>query len=433
LAWDFETPPELQEKLNWMDSFVREEIEPLETLNLSYEKLCEIVAPLIQEVKARSLYAAHLPPRYGGSGSSQIQLALMHEILGRSFIAPLVFGNNAPDSGNAELLAIAIEQTGREDQKEKWLMPLLEGKLHSGFSMTEPDVAGSDPKLIKTTAVKDGDEWVINGHKWFTSNGSIADFLIVMARTEQNAPAHSSMSMILVPIDTPGVKVIRDVPTMEHPYESFGKFGNHAEIIYENVRVPYENLIGIRGEGFKLAQARLGPGRIHHAMRWIGQCNRAFEMMCERAVSRFAHGSTLSEKQMVQDWIAESATEIQAAKLLTLYAAYQMDKNGPFAARVEISMIKYWGARVLFNVIDRAIQVHGALGYTTDLPLEHMYRAARAARIYDGPDEIHKVTIAKQILKKYEPKEIPTEYIPARREKAFEKFRKYLEDATSNL
>lgn len=432
MAWEFETPKELQEKLDWMNKFVREEIEPIETLNLTYEQLNVLVAPLIEQVKAKGLYAAHLPKKYGGSGSSQIQLALMHEILGRSFIAPLVFGNNAPDSGNAELLAIAIEETSREDQREKYLKPLLEGKIHSGFSMTEPD-AGADPTLIKTTAVRDGDEWVINGHKWFTTNGSIADFLIVMAVTDPEAPPHRSMSMILVPKDTKGLKIIRDVPTMEHPFESFGLFGNHSEIIYENVRVPYENLVGKQGDGFRLAQARLGPGRIHHAMRWIGQCNRAFEMMCERAVSRFTHGSNLSEKQMVQDWIAESATEIQAARLLTLYAAYQIDKQGPSAARVEISMIKYWGARVLYNVIDRAIQVHGALGYSTDLPLERMYRAARAARIYDGPDEVHKITIARRILKNYSPKEIPSEHIPTRRNEAIKKFGEMLEHITANL
>ncbi len=238
--------------------------------------------------------------------------------------------------------------------------------------------------------------------------------------------------MIIVPRDTPGVEVLRDIPTMEHPVEHFGRIGGHSEVIYRDVRVPVENLVGREGEGFKLAQLRLGPGRIHHCMRWLGQSQRAFDMLCERAVSRRLHGSLLAEKQMVQQWVADSMAEMTAARLMTLYAAWKMDQEGAPAARVEIAMIKYYGAAVLYNVIDRAIQAHGSLGFSTDLPLERMYRAARAARIYDGPDEVHKVTVARQVLKRYQPHEVPSEHVPTRREAAKRKFAELLELATAN-
>src|SRR5688572_27310901 len=343
-----------------MREFVREEVFPLETLGLDHDTLLRAVRPLQDEVKQRGLWAAHLDPELGGQGFGQVKLGLMHEILGQSIYAPFVFGNNAPDSGNAELIAIGIKSSGREDQREQWLNPLLEGKLRSAFSMTEPG-AGADPTLIATTAVRDGGEWVINGHKWFTSNGSIADFLVVMAVTNPDVHPYQGISMILVPTDTPGVRIVRDVPTMENPVEHFGVYGGHSEILYEDVRVPYENLVGNEGEGFVLAQKRLGPGRIHHCMRWLGQARRAFDMLCERAVSRETAGSLLADKQMVQDWVAESMAEMTAARLLTLHAAWRMDQVGSSAARTEIAMIKFWGARVLYNVIDRAIQVHGAL------------------------------------------------------------------------
>jgi acyl-CoA dehydrogenase len=303
--------------------------------------------------------------------------------------------------------------------------------MRSGFSMTEPG-AGADPTMIATTAVRDGDEWVIDGHKWFTSNGSVADFLIVMAVTNQDVHRYQGCSMIVVPTDTPGVEIVRDVATMEDPVEHFGKFGGHAEILYREVRVPYENLIGLEGEGFVLAQKRLGPGRIHHCMRWLGQSQRAFDMLCERAVSRTTHHSLLAEKQTIQNWVADSRAEMTAARLMTLYAAWKMDREGASAARVEIAMIKYYGAAVLYNVIDRAIQVHGALGFSTDLPLESMYRHARAARIYDGPDEVHKVTVARQTLKEYKPVDVPTEHVPTRRAEAIERFAHLLEVQTAD-
>jgi acyl-CoA dehydrogenase len=238
--------------------------------------------------------------------------------------------------------------------------------------------------------------------------------------------------MIIVPADAPGVDIVRDIPTMEDPVEHFGKFGGHAEIIYREVRVPYENLVGNEGEGFLLAQKRLGPGRIHHCMRWLGQSKRAFDMLCERAVSRYTHKSTLAEKQTVQNWVADSLAEMTAARLMTLYAAWKMDEVGPAEARVEIAMIKYYGASVLYNVIDRAIQVHGSLGFSTDLPLESMYRAARAARIYDGPDEVHKVTVARRVLKEYAPVDVPTEHVPTRRIAAKERFASLLDAATAD-
>ncbi len=433
MAWDFETEPEFEEKLEWMRGFVRSEIFPLETLGLPYDQLLGVIRPLQDQVRETGLWAAHLPPELGGMGFGQVRLGLMHEILGQTPLGPVVFGNNAPDSGNAELLAIGIESTGREDQREQWLQPLLDGKLRSAFSMTEPDTAGSDPTLLRTRAERDGDEYVINGHKWFTSNGSVADFLIVMAVTNPDVHPYQGSSMILVPTDTPGLEIVRDVATMEHPEESFARFGNHAEVYYRDVHVPAANLIGREGEGFSLAQQRLGPGRIHHCMRWLGQSKRAFDMLCERAVSRTAHGSLLAEKQTIQNWVADSMAEMHAARLMTLHAAWKMDREGAPAARVEIAMIKYYGASVLYNVIDRAIQVHGALGFSCDLPLEHMYRAARAARIYDGPDEVHRQTVARRTLKNYAPTAVPSEHIPTRREEARVRFADMLEHATANL
>ncbi|MEO5902049.1 MAG: acyl-CoA dehydrogenase family protein [Ilumatobacteraceae bacterium] len=442
MAWDFQTDPEFEEKLTWMRGFVREEIMPLETLQHEFRSpqgravLNQIMAPLKDEVKRQGLWAAHLPPDMGGLGFGQVKLGLMHEILGATPYGPSIFGNNAPDSGNAELIAVG----GTDEQREKWMQPLLDGKIRSCFSMTEPG-AGADPTLLTTTAMRDGDEWIINGHKWFSSNASISDFLLVMVKTGDYEMPYKNFSMIIVPTNTPGVNILRDVPTMGEPDHKTGEPGGHAEILYENVRVPFENIVGGEdgiGQGFSLAQKRLGPGRIHHAMRWLGQSRRAFDLLCERALTRYTHGSILAEKQMIQDWIAESYAEMQAARLLTLQAAWKMDQLHDAGkhysdARVEIGVIKFWGAKVLYNVIDRAIQIHGSLGYTTDLPLEGMYRAARAARIYDGPDEVHKVTVARQILKGYRPSEPSIEHVPTRRKAAEAKFSDYLDQlAVSN-
>jgi acyl-CoA dehydrogenase len=432
MAWDFSTEPEFQAQLDWMAQFVRDEVWPLETIvdELGWDGFQRATAPLKEQVRERGLWAAHLPPDLGGQGFGQVKLGLMHEILGTSPLAPFVFGNQAPDSGNSEILALA----GTEEQKERWLHPLLDGRLNSAFSMTEPHTAGSDPTLLETRAELDGDEWVINGRKWFSSNASIADFLIVMAVSEPEAHRYQRASMFIVPADAPGVTILRDVPTMEHPWEQFGKYGGHAEVLYEDVRVPREALLGERGAGFLIAQQRLGPGRIHHCMRWLGVSRRAFDMLCERAVSRYAHGSLLGEKGTVREWIAESAAQMQAARLMTLQAAWKMDREGAAAARQEIALIKFFGAKVLHDVVDRAVQVHGALGYSTDLPLEAMYRYARAARIYDGPDEVHRESVARRILRGYTaPADgVPSEHVPARREAARQRFADLLEAVTAN-
>ncbi|WP_432841474.1 acyl-CoA dehydrogenase family protein [Dactylosporangium sp. CA-092794] len=440
MSWDFSTEPEFEHKLGWMRRFVAEEIIPLETLRDRWRApggataYAAATAGLKDEVRRQGLWAAHLPPELGGTGFGQVKLALMHEIIGQSPLAAPIFGNNAPDSGNAEMLALA----GTPRQKEQWMAPLLDGRMYSSYSMTEPG-AGADPRLLRTTARLDGDEWVIDGHKWFISNASVADFHIVMCRTSDDPElrAHKRFSMIIVPSATPGVTVLRDIPTMENVDHRFGEFGNHAEVRYESVRVPRANLIGDVGEGFALAQKRLGPGRVHHAMRWLGQSRRAFDMLCERAVSRFTHGSVLADKQLVQDWVAQSWASMQAARLLTLQAAWTMDRlheqGRPHSdAKIEIGVIKFWGARVLYEVIDRAIQVHGALGYSADLPLEAMYRKARAARLVDGPDEVHKTNVARQILKGYTPTDVPSQHIPTMRARAEARFARYLDDAAVN-
>jgi alkylation response protein AidB-like acyl-CoA dehydrogenase len=306
-------------------------------------------------------------------------------------IAPRLFGNAAPDAGNAELLLVAAS----DKQKEEYLRPLAAGEVRSCFAMTEPEVSGSDPTGLQTTAHREGDEWVINGHKWFTSGAIGSAFAIVMAVTDPNAAAHARASMILVPTSTRGFDIVRAVPVM-----GSGGVGGHCEIRFEDCRVPAENLLGELGAGFKLAQLRLGPGRIQHCMRWIGAAQRSFEMMCAYALKRQSFGEPLAKKQTVQNWIADSAAEINAARLMTLNAAWKLDRGDD--ARIEISLIKFFGARVLHDVIDRAIQVHGALGYSKDTPLEMFYRDARAARIYDGPDEVHRQVVAQRILKTFQ-------------------------------
>jgi acyl-CoA dehydrogenase len=430
VAWDFSTEPEFEEHLEWMRGFVREEIWPIETIadGLDQSALDRIYAPLQQRVKERGLWAAHLPPDLGGQGFGQVKLGLMHEILGTSMYAPNAFGCQAPDSGNSEILAIA----GTPEQKERWLHPLLAGELKSAFSMTEPERPGSDPTQLRARAVRDGDGWVLNGHKWFTTNGSIADFLIVMAVSDPEAEPHRRASMFIVPADTRGVTIVRDVPTMEHPEDRFGVLGGHSEILYEDVRLGPEALLGEEGDGFVISQQRLIPGRIHHCMRWLGVARRAFDMLCERSLYRPVRGGLLRDKQTIQNWIADSAAEMQAARLLTLHAAWKMDMYGSHAARLDVSLIKVFGARVLHDVIDRALQAHGALGFSTDLPLEAMYRYARHSRFVDGADEVHRESVARQILRTYEAPadDTPTEHVPTRREAAVRKFAEILDAAS---
>jgi len=430
MAWDFSTEPEFEERLAWMREFVRAEIWPIETIqhDIGQAELERIYRPLQEEVRRRGLWAAHLSPELGGQGFGQVKLGLMHEILGTSIYAPNAFGCQAPDSGNSEILALA----GTPAQKERWLYPLLAGELKSAFSMTEPETAGSDPTRLRTRAVHNGDGYVLNGHKWFTSNGSIADFLIVMAVTDPEADPHRRASMFIVPVDTPGVTLVRDVPNMEHPYPHYGMLGGHTEILYEDVRLPADALLGAEGDGFLIAQHRLVPGRIHHCMRWLGVARRAFDMLCERSLYREVRGGLLRDKQTVQNWIADSAAEMQAARLMTLHAAWKIDQFGSSAARRDVSMIKFFGAKVMHDVVDRALQLHGGLGYSTDMPLEMLYRYARHARFVDGADEVHRETVARQILKTYAAPEdqIPSEHVPTRRAAAEQKFKEIL-DAVS--
>ncbi|MCR8897044.1 acyl-CoA dehydrogenase family protein [Gordonia sp. GONU] len=424
MAWDFSTEPEFQKKLDWMKDFVRTEVFPLETLDLDWDQLRKAIAPLQEEVKANDLWAAHLDPELGGQGYGQVKLGLMQEILGSTPFGPLVFGCQAPDSGNCEILAAV----GTEEQKKRWLEPLLAGEYYSSFALTEPDNAGADPTNLTTTAVRDGDEWVLNGHKWFISNAATADFMIVVAVTDPDAERHRRTSQFIIPIDAPGLDVVRDIGSVENPRPRPHTYGSHCEVVLRDVRVDDTALLGNRGDGFLIAQKRLGPGRIHHCMRWIGQASRAFDMMCERATYRYAHGSVLADKQTVRNFIADSAAEIQALRLMTLHAAWRIDEEGTAAARKDIALIKFFGAKILHDVIDRALQVHGSLGYSADLPLESMYRAARAARLYDGPDEVHRDSVARQYLKGYTrpADDRPTEHIPTRREAARHRFAELL-------
>jgi acyl-CoA dehydrogenase len=352
-----------------------------------------LIEKLRQEARDAGLWAPHLPPEAGGTGSGFIEYAYLNEEIGRSFIAQLIFGCQAPDAGNGEIL----HMFGTPEQKEQFLAPLVAGDTRSFFGMTEPENAGSDPTNLQSTAVRDGDEWVINAHKWFSSGADGAGFGILMAVTDPDAPPHKRASMIVVPTDTPGYELVRKIPVMGHDGHGWA---THCETRWTDARVPVANTLGNPGDGFKLAQKRLGPGRIHHVMRWLGQMQRAFELMCEYSLVRKVGGDALADKQTIQNWIAESAAEIQACRLMTLQTAHRLDEGDE--ARVEISLIKFYAARVLHDVIDRAIQVHGGLGVTDDTPLAMMYRMARGARIYDGADEVHKMVVARRILKSFE-------------------------------
>ena len=351
-----------------------------------------LVEQLRERARGEGLWAPHLPEEAGGTGHGFLEYAYLNEEIGRSVWAQLVFGCQAPDAGNGEILHLF----GTDDQKERWLRPLVAGEVRSFFSMTEPDVSGSDPTGLRTRAVRNGDEWVIDGRKWFSSGAEGAAFAILMAVTDPDAEPHRRASQIVVPADSPGIS-IRPVPIFGHPGRGWT---THCEVDYVGVRVPVANTLGEPGDGFRIAQKRLGPGRIHHVMRWLGQMQRAFELLCRRALEREAFGSRLAEKQTVQNWIADSAAEIQACRLMTLDAAHRIDAGDE--ARVEISLIKFYAARVLNEVIDRAIQVHGALGLTDRTPLATMYAMARGARIYDGPDEVHRMVVSRRILKEFE-------------------------------
>jgi acyl-CoA dehydrogenase len=380
------TLPELAELRPRMKEFIDGEVIPAEPVlagagDAAAQRLDELKA----EAKRRDLWALGHPQEIGGGGLPFMDFVYLNEIIGRSEWGQLAVGSVSMQD------SIMLHLYASPEQRERFLKPLVAGDIYPSVGLTEPEVAGSDPTQMRTTAVLDGEEWVINGHKWFTTGAHRAALTTVFAMTDPDAPsAHARFSAIIVPTDTPGYDLVRAVPTMGTTS------GDHCEVFYRDVRVPAANLLGERGKGFRIAQKRLGPGRIFHCMRWLGQAQRAFELMVERANTRYAHGSLLREKGEIQRYVAESAAEIQAARLMTLDAARAMDRGEE--ARVEISLIKFWGARMLHNVIDRAIQVHGALGVTGDTPLDRMYREARYARLYDGPDEVHRMVVARQLL-----------------------------------
>jgi alkylation response protein AidB-like acyl-CoA dehydrogenase len=349
------------------------------------------------KVKQMELWAPQLPKELGGVGIGFMGYAICCEEIGRSPIGPYIFGSQAPDAGNIEIL----EKYATPEQREKYLHPLINGDIRSCFSMTEPEFAGSNPTQMATSAVKDGDDYVINGHKWYTSSADGAKFAIVMANTnpESQSP-YAKASMIIVPTDTPGFDLVRNISVMGHAGDDYA---SHGEIMYANCRVPQSNLLGPEGQGFIIAQERLGPGRIHHCMRYVGIAQRSFEIMCQYAATReVTPGKTLAAKQIIQEWVADSRAKIHASRLMVLHAAWKIDTQGAYEAREEISLIKFYVANVMLEVIDRGIQIMGGLGVSDDNPLSHFYRMERGARIYDGADEVHKVVVAKRIFRQYQ-------------------------------
>ena len=376
--------------------FMDKEVFPLEP-SMRHRSFAEMLPELRaarEKAKQTGLFAAHIEEAHGGGGLGLCEFAHMSEELGRSPLGHYVFNVQAPDVGNMEILIAH----GTDAQKEKYLLPLVRGEIRSCFSMTEPEFAGSNPQWMGTTATRDGDAWVIRGHKWFASSVEGAAFAICMAVTNPDAASpHARASMIIVPTDTPGFVHVGNISVMGHRGSDYA---SHAEVSYEGCRVPAENLLGQEGMGFIIAQDRLGPGRIHHCMRWIGISERAFDIMCRHAASReLAPGKPLGHKQMVQEWIARSRAEIHAARLTVLHAAWKIEREGTYAAREEISLIKFSVAQMMQRVLDRAIQALGALGMTDATPLAYWYAHERAARIYDGPDEVHMSVVARRILR----------------------------------
>jgi alkylation response protein AidB-like acyl-CoA dehydrogenase len=378
--------------------FLKKEVYPIElgVITKPFRQSLSIIKALREKAKTQKLFAPHLSPQEGGVGLNLMEFAQVSEVLGTSPLGHLIFNCNAPDIGNMELM----HQFASAELKKEYLHPLMNGDVRSCFAMTEPEFAGSNPLNMATTAKREGDQYVINGHKWFTTAADGAHFTIVMAVTDaQNANPYLRASMILVPLDNTGYKLVRNISIMGETGEDYF---SHAEVRFTNCKVPFENLIGQEGQGFALAQARLGPGRIHHCMRWIGICERAFDLMCSRAATRkLSDHKFLGHQQIIQAWIAECRANINAARLMVLHTAHKMDLEGAKAAKEEISTIKFFVADVLMKTLDKAIQVHGALGITDDTLLSFWYRHERGARIYDGPDEVHKVSLAKAILKKY--------------------------------
>ncbi|CAN5585564.1 acyl-CoA dehydrogenase family protein [soil metagenome] len=421
MAWDFSTEPEFQEKLDWIRTFVRDEVEPLEVLFPGCEFLPldderrAIIDPLKQQVRDRGLWAPHLGPELGGQGFGVVKLTLINEILGRSSWAPIIFGTQAPDTGNAEILA----RFGTQEQKDTYLTGLLSGEIFSCFSMTEPQ-GGSDPRVFTTTAVRDGADWVINGRKYFSSNASVASFLIVVAITDPDVPVHKGASTFLLPADTPGIHL----DATHHLVGAHRHDPGHSLVRYENVRVPASAMLGEPGQGFHVAQSRLAGGRIHHAMRSIGLAQRSIDMMARRAKSRFTQGSSLADKQLVQAMVADSYAELLQFRLTVLHTAWLIDTQGEHASRAEIGVCKILASQVLKSIGLRAIQVHGAMGVTEQLPLTNVLLGGVVLGLADGPTEAHKVNLARLVLKGYdaEDPEWPSEFLDNRIEAARVKY-----------
>ncbi|HEX3923856.1 MAG TPA: acyl-CoA dehydrogenase family protein [Streptosporangiaceae bacterium] len=432
MPWDFETEPEYQAKLDWADAFVREEVEPLDLLwpgrvfTPLDGPLRAVVDPLKEQVRRNGLWATHLGPELGGQGHGQLNLCLLNEILGRSSWAPVIFGCQAPDTGNAEILA----HYGTPGQKDRYLRPLLAGELFSCYSMTEPD-GGSDPTRFTTRAVRDAGDWVLNGSKYFSSNARTAAFFIVMAVTNPDASPHERMSMFLVPAQTPGIEIVRDVGLGGEPLGQ----GSHALIRYRDVRVPADALLGGENQAFAIAQTRLGGGRIHHAMRTIGLARKALDMMCERALSRETQGSRLADKQFVQGYIADSYAQLTQFRLFVLYTAWTIDKYRDYRkVRKDIAAVKVAMPAVLHDIAQRALQVHGALGVSNEMPFHSMLLGASVLGLADGPTEVHKVTVARQVLRDYKPSDDPwpTEHLPRKLAAARARFAAHLEHEVGN-
>ncbi|MFO7165831.1 MAG: acyl-CoA dehydrogenase family protein [Mycolicibacterium hassiacum] len=421
MSWDFSTEPEFEAKLDWIRTFVREEVEPLDALFPGYEYVPlneerrRIVDPLKQRVREQGLWAPHLGPELGGQGFGAVKLTLINEILGRTAWGPIVFGTQAPDTGNAEILA----RFGTPEQKERYLQPLLNGDIFSCFSMTEPQ-GGADPRVFTTRAVRDGDDWVINGYKYFSSNATVASFFIVLAITDPDVPVHKGASMFLIPAGTPGLTIEAN----HHLYGAYPHDPGHALVHYDNVRVPADAMLGEPGQGFHVAQSRLAGGRLHHAMRCIGVAQKAIDMMAPRAKSRFTQGSSLADKQLVQQFIADSYTELMPFRLAVLHAAWLIDTQGEHAARAEIAACKILAAKVVQSITLRAMQVHGAMGLTKELPLAGMFMSGVALGLADGPTEAHKVNLARQLLKGYEAEDPvwPSEFYAHRLAAATERY-----------
>jgi acyl-CoA dehydrogenase len=418
MSWNFETDPEFAKELEWIDKFVREEVEPVDLLiddpwDVGDTLRNDLIVPLQQRVKERKLWGCHLGPDLGGPGYGQVKLGLMNEILGRSLAAPIVFGSQAPDSGNSEILA----HYGTDAQKGRFLEPLLAGEIVSCFSMTEPQ-GGADPEVFTTTARLDGENWVINGEKWFSSSASVASFFIVMAVSEPDAPPYKRQSMFIVPAETPGIELIRNVD------------GHHGYLRYNDVRIPADHILGGRGEAFLVAQTRLGGGRIHHAMRTVGLVRHTLDLMCRRALSRHTQGEQLADKQLVQAAIAESWCELESFRLLVLQTAWKIDKYNDYKrVRGDVSAIKVMMPKVLHNVASRALQIHGSIGISDEMPFMGYVRDSFTMALADGPTEVHLTNLARAVLRAYspDPELFPDYHTLRRRERAQLKYADVLE------